>query len=255
MILFTSAKAHQSNPRPSVSSLMLGLFFVALMLFQQQVLAQDIKDFQAKFHVEAMSMNLGIAKHKWQCKQENCFLISDAKPSGLAALFFSDSSLETVSFKQSENQLLWQGYRKVGFSEKNGEKVQKITELKLNQDKVVCPQKSKQWPAKEKMFDALSIGYAIWHAKLNQQSLDGFVLIDPNFQTELKLQATNSNAVIALDFGEDNMDAVKYHFVSPKADIELWLLPEFNYFPGKVRIKNQENKTLTLSLAEPPKPL
>ncbi|WP_168188904.1 DUF3108 domain-containing protein [Thiomicrorhabdus sediminis] len=255
MDLFTSARTHHSNIRPSISNLMPGLLFSALMLFQHQAAAQSIQDFQAKFHVEAMGMNLGIAKHQWQCKQENCFLISDAKPSGLAALFFTDSSLETVSFKQSEKQLLWQGYRKVGFSEKNGTKTQKITELKLNQDTVVCPQKNKQWPVKEKMFDALSIGYAVWHAKLNRQSLDHFVLIDPNFQTELKLQSKNNNARIALDFGEDNMDAVKYHFVSPKADIELWLLPEFNYFPGKVRIKNQENKTLTLSLAEPPKPL
>lgn len=217
--------------------------------------ATPLPYFKAQFNVEALGLNLGLAKHSLQCQSENCTLKSDAKPTGFAAAFFKDSSHETIQLKQTQNELIWQSYHKLGISYKNDKAKQKIINLKLDaeQNKVVCPEKKREWPSQAKLFDVMSIAYAIQHAKLNNDTLENFTLQDTNFQDKLTLKSSNPKDFIDLDFADDSLTAVKYLFTSQHAKIELWLLPKYNYFPGKIRIVNKDDKTITLSLAEPPK--
>ncbi|BCN93674.1 hypothetical protein THMIRHAM_14590 [Thiomicrorhabdus immobilis] len=254
-------KAFQSKTRIAKSRLhrsaKLGIALLSALplLFSPSAYSAELPNFKAEFNVQALGLNLGQAKHSMQCTAGNCTLKSDAKPSGLAAAFFKDSSHETIQLKQTQDTLSWQSYHKLGISYKDGKSKEKVTNLKLDpkQNKVIYPEKNREWPMQPQLFDVMSIAYAIQHAKLNNASLQNFTLQDTNFQDKLVLKSTNQHDFVGLDFADNNLDAVKYHFTSQHAEIELWLLPKYNYFPGKIRILNKDEKTITLSLAEPPK--
>lgn len=234
---------------------LLGLFLLAT--FASPLQAQNLPNFKAQFAVEALGMELGKAKHAFNCQNNQCKLVSNAKPEGLAALLFSDSAVETVQLQQNSDSLQWLSYHKLGTSKKDGKTVKKHTTLKYLKDKnqVIYIEKNRNWPAKPKTFDSISIAYAIQHAHLNQLAVNDFVLQDTNFQEKLRLKNIDKQSWVSLSFAEHDLDAVKYHFVSEHAEVEIWLLPKFNFFPGQVRVLNNDDKTITLSLAEPPEQL
>ncbi|HHS99423.1 MAG TPA: DUF3108 domain-containing protein [Thiomicrospira sp.] len=217
--------------------------------------ATELRNFKAVFDVEAVGLTLGQAKHSMHCKDSICTLKSDAKPSGFAAAFFKDSSHETIKLKQNDTMLSWLSYSKLGISYKDDKAKEKTIHLQLNAEKnsVICPEQQREWPVQPQLFDVISISYAIQHAKLNDLPLTNLTLQDTNFQDKLKLKSTDNNDFLEFDFADNHLDAVKYHFTSKHAEIELWLLPKYDYFPGKIRIVNKKEKTITLSLAEPPK--
>ena len=231
------------------SAILLGLFSI------NPSYSAELSDFKATYDVDALGLTLGQAKHQFTCQNSNCVLKSDAKPSGFAAAFFKDSSHETIHLKQTKDNLTWQSYHKLGISYKDDKAKEKHQNFVFNADKnsVVYPEKAREWPMQPKLFDSISIAYAIQHAVINQQPIDSFTLQDGNFQDKLNLKSTDKHNFVALDFADDNIDAVKYRFTSQHVEIELWLLPKYNYFPGKIRIVNKEEKTITLTLAEPPK--
>ncbi len=236
------------------------LFTPALIMgffaFSPVAFAEKIPDFKASFEVEAMGMSLGKAKHQLRCQDSDCTLTNQAKPEGFAAMLSSDSSIERVKLKQTENGLFWLSYHKTGYSKKNGQERKKVSILeKSHTDNKVTffrnQKKKSEWPIQNKLFDTVSLAYAFQHAYLNQNPLDQFVLQDTNFQDKLELK-TQKNDSIDLGFA-DRINAVKYRLVSQNVQIELWLIPEYNYFPGRMRIVNQNDKTITLSLVKPPK--
>jgi len=236
----------------------LSTLFLLLSSFNAPAQAQALKNFSAQFEVEALGMTLGLAKHTFSCQSSNCTLTSSAKPSGFAAMLSSDSSTETIKLKQTDGTVQWLSYHKVGLTEKNGKPVTKEVSLKLDNAKNKIfffknQRKKREWPAKERVFDSISLGYAMQHAKLNNRQLDDFVLQDSNFQDKLNLQHPEKKTTIKTSFSDRALQASKYSFTSEHVEIELWLLPKYNFFPGKIRIVNQHDKTITLSLAEPPK--
>ncbi|WP_321323961.1 DUF3108 domain-containing protein [Thiomicrorhabdus sp.] len=234
---------------------LVGFIMLFLSLFiSLPAYSVELPNFKAVFDVEAIGITLGQAKQSFICQQQKCTLKSDAKPSGLAAAFFKDSSHETVQLLQNDNQLNWLSYHKLGISYKGDKAKEKHLNLTYNAktDMVDYPQKKREWPMRENLFDSVSIAYAIQHAILNKQPIDNFTLQDSNFQDKLIHKATDKHNFVDLDFADDSLDAVKYSFTSNHVNIELWLLPKYNYFPGKIRIVNKEEKTITLSLAEPP---
>lgn len=246
----TAVSSKQTTQRHFVST----LFSVALLSFSMASHAVELPNFSSVYDVEAMGLTLGQAKQSFTCQKTNCILKSDAKPSGFAAAFFKDSSHETIQLIQTTNQLTWQSYHKLGISYKNNQPKEKHLNLSRNLEKnsVVYREKNRQWPLKANLFDSVSIVYAIQHAVINQQSIESFTLQDSNFQDELLLQSTDMNDSIYVEFEEDELNATKYIFSSEHVEIELWLLPKYNFFPGKIRIINKEEKTITLTLSEPP---
>jgi len=231
-----------------------GLFLLSLFLVLPAK-AADLPNFRAVFNVEALGLTLGQAKQSFICKDQNCTLTSDAKPSGLAAVFFKDSSHETIKLTQKDNTFTWLSYHKLGISYKDGKPTEKNLNLIYHPETgmINCPEKNRQWLMTGKVFDSISIAYAIQHAVINKQPVNNFTLQDSNFQDTLMHKNTDKHAYVDLDFSDDTLDAVKYSFNSQHVNIELWLLPKYNYFPGKIRIINKDEKTITLSLAEPPK--
>ena len=227
------------------------------LLLTQPLHAAKLSNFKAVFDVETAGIILGQAKHSMQCHNSTCTLKSDAKPSGFAAVFFKDSSHETITLKQTENTLTWQSYHKLSISYKNDIAKEKTINLKLiaAENKVIYSEKKHEWPMQSQLFDVMSMAYAIQHAQLNNLPMNKFTLQDSNFQDKLTLKSTNTSALIGFEFADSDLDAVKYRFTSQHAEIELWLLPKYNYFPGKIRVINKDEKTITLSLAEPPKTL
>lgn len=234
-------------------------FFLAVSLFTLSNIssANSLKDFKAEYNVEAMGMTLGKAKHSLKCQENNCTLTSTAKPSGIAAMMSSDSSVEKIQLQQAGNRLTWLKYDKTGISKKDGKVRNKNSTLELigSEHKIAYFRNNKRkrdWPSQPRTYDSVSIAYAIQHAKLNKLSVNGITLQDSNFQDKLTLKS-NTHGKINLSFADEALNAVKYRLESKNVKIDLWLLPKYNYFPGKMRIVNQNNQTITLSLVEPPK--
>ena len=217
--------------------------------------AQKLPEFKASFSVEALGMTLGEAKQSFSCMAEKCTLTSDAKPSGLAALFSSDSSHESVELINTDKELIWQQYTKIGTRVKDGKSKQKTTTLirDTQSDQISYAQKNRSWPNQAKVYDALSLAYAIQYAVLNEQSLQDFYLQDTSFQDKLLLKQKPTIDSIELSRTNKSFSALKYEFSSEHTQIELWLLPNYSYFPGKIRVVNHHQKTITLTLAELPK--
>jgi hypothetical protein len=226
-----------------------------LILFSSSSLAQSLSPFKAEFEVEALGMVLGKAKHAMDCQQNHCTLTSDAKPSGLAAMLSSDASFEEVTLVQNGAELKWLKYKKTEHTKKNGEPRTKIKTLTLNEtnNTIVYQKNKRQWPAKANTYDSISLAYAIQHAELNEKKVDNFVLQDTHFQAPLKLKSRTDNSSVELNFADYKLDAVKYQFTSSHAQVDIWLLPKYNFFPGKIKILNKKKQTIQLTLAEPPK--
>ncbi|GKT12183.1 MAG: hypothetical protein ISEC1_P1158 [Thiomicrorhabdus sp.] len=221
-------------------------------------LTATIPDFQSTYDVNAFGANLGQARNSFKCIGENCTLISSAKPSGFAALFIKDSSVETIKLKQTDQSIEWQSYHKLGISENNGKRVQKHTNLRLDEksQQIQAPEKERSWPAQPNLFDVMSISYALQYYKLNNQSIKKLDLHiqDSNFQEKLKILTADQSDNIDLAFSPFEVKALKYSLDSQNYQIDLWLLPNKQFFPAKIRVINKhEDKTITLKLAEQPK--
>jgi hypothetical protein len=213
---------------------------------------KTIKDFNAVFTVEAMGMVLGKVRQTWRCLQAQCILSSTAKPEGIAALFTSDYSIETVYLEPQEENLEWLKYHKLGVTYKNGVAIKKNETLIRDNNKITYVEKQKSWPAQHKVFDSISIAYAVQTALMNSQPINGFFVQDTQFQDKLNL-TNKTYQELDLGFTSEPVDAIKLSFDNQHSEIELWLLNQEDYFPGKIRVKNYNNKTITLTLAEQPK--
>lgn len=248
---------------PSKTSLV-GLLMIFTTLFFTQhshaSFAVPLPNFTSSYHVNAFGVDLGKAQQTFSCEQENCTLVSSAKPSGLAALLFSDSSIETIKLKQTEDNLIWLSYHKLGISKKNGKEVQKHTTMVRDEanNQIHFIEKNRTWPIQINTFDIMSISYAIQYFKLNNRPLKDLELHiqDSNFQEPLQFKIIDQPDELNLKFSYTPLKTLKYTFESKQSRIELWLLPNKQYFPAKIRLINKkEDKTITLNLAELPKPL
>ncbi len=220
--------------------------------------ATTLPNFKTSYDVNAFGVELGKASHQFQCQQEDCTLISRAKPSGLAAMFFSDSSIETSQLKQTKDNLVWLSYHKIGISKKDGKKIKKHTSLKRDEEskQILFIEKNRTWPIQDNTFDIMSLAYAIQYFTLNNRPLNTLELHiqDSNFQEKLRVKTIEQSDSLKFKFSNKHFKAVKYVLESQQFKIELWLLPNHQYFPGKIRLINKkEDKTITLNLAELPK--
>jgi len=254
--------------QPPVHFLLIGLIQLSL---SGTALANKIPDFESQYYVNAFGIELGKATHRFNCQKptdakaestpQNCTLISSAKPTGLAALLFKDSSIETIQLTQSDQALKWLSYHKLGLAYKDGKKTEKRTTLTLDESlgQVTSLEKQKQWPAQPYQYDAISIAYAIQYYKLNHQrpiQEIPFVLQEKNSQEKVHFTTLDKAEVIEFEFSDSLYESLKYVFSSQHSKIELWLLPNYDYFPSKIRITNKaEDRTITLTLAELPKRL
>lgn len=224
-----------------------------LLLTIPQSYAATLPNFTSAYSVNAFGVDLGKAKHTFHCQDNDCTLTSIAKPSGLAALFVKESSIETIKLIQSDDELKWLSYHKLGLSEKGGKQIEKQTTLTRDDalQQIWHAEKQRSWPIQKDIFDLMSIAYAIQYNKLNNRPLNTLYIQDSNFQDALTLISTKESEKLNLEFKKQDLDAVRYTFDSHNSKIELWLLKNEHYFPGKIRVTHKENnRAITLNLAE-----
>ena len=239
---------------PTFSKKILTLISAAFFAFvSTHSSAATLPNFSAVYDVNAFGVDLGKAKQTFTCQNSDCTLISTAKPSGLAALFFKDSSVETIKLTQTDETFKWLSYHKLGISEKDGVETQKHTTLTRDEpnQQIWHSEKQKAWPIQDHIYDLMSIAYAIQYNKLNNRSLTDFYIQDNNFQDKLTLNSADDAEELEFEFTENTINTVRYTFESHNSKIELWLLPNHLYFPGKIRVTHkEEDRAITLNLAE-----
>lgn len=242
---------------PSLGLLFTLFFSQWLLFFSPPSFAATLPNFKATYEVDAFDIILGKANYAFNCQQTDCTLTSSAKPSGLARLFTSDSSYETAKFTQTKQDLTWLSYHKLGLSEKNGKTIEKTVTLtrEERQKRIWHSEKEKAWPIQTNIYDLMSIAFAIQYYKLNNRPLPELNLYiqDNNFQESIAFETVDKAETIGFEFADDELEALRYTFASHNSKIELWLLENHHYFPGRIRITNkEEDRTITLNLAELP---
>ncbi|WP_319381633.1 DUF3108 domain-containing protein [Thiomicrorhabdus sp.] len=226
---------------------------LSLMLTPMLAHAQAIPAFKADFSVKAFGFNLGLAHQNMTCDEAlNCTIESVAKPEGWIANFVDESSIESIELQQAADRFKWVSYQKTTLKK---DRVAKIETLKRNQSekRIEYVEKQRFWPQQPNVYDASSLAYAIQYWKLNNQPLEEIYLQDNKHQEKLHFNRIDQAVKLELPFRKKDLNALRYDFSSRQASIQLWLLPDYDYFPGKIRIENtDEDRVIILTLAKPP---
>ncbi len=221
--------------------------------------AAVIKDFKASFEVDAFDIKLGTSQQTFRCEQQNCTLTATASPSGIASWFLHEETEEIIHLQQTESGFAWQSYQKITRSTSEKGKILKTVNFVKTDSmpvRVNYIEKERFWPIKPKLYDMVSIAYALQYAKLNKQPLNGFHLQDTNLQEAVDISDSNPIESLELADLETTVDAERFEFETSKAKIKVWLLPSYDYFPGRIDVYNiEKDKTITLLLEELPETL
>lgn len=217
---------------------------------------QPIPDFDATFLVHAYGVDLGKSRHQLHCTQQDCVLETLSKPEGWVKIFFKDSAEEKIQLKQTAQSILWQGYQKLATRYKGDDAKIKSTTFELESDgqQIVYLEKKRQWPWNPGVFDATSIAYAIqWYALNNKDLATTQLTLQTNKkQYPIEFSILAHQETLKLEYGKE--PSQKYRFGNQRFEIDLWLLPEKQYFPGKLRIYDrEEDKSIVLVLEKAPK--
>jgi len=251
----------QNSNKPAYSSIKQSVSFsLALSLLAGtsfSVHAKTVPEFDATFNVHAIGIDLGESKHTFRCEENQCTLKAVSEPQGLARLLINESSQETIKLYQDDQRFEWQSYEKKAGKDLSDPSTLKTKYLyvdKRTPPQIVYPKKNRSWPVKDKLYDVVSLAYAVQYYLINQQPLINLHLQDYKYQESLSI--TRNPAVKELEFFDEESwaKAVQYEFTTSKAKVKIWLLPTYHYFPGRVDVYNiQKDKTITLLLQEPPK--
>ncbi|BBP46222.1 hypothetical protein THMIRHAS_15950 [Thiosulfatimonas sediminis] len=172
----------------------------------------------------------------------------------MARWFVKDSAKETIQLHQSQTEFSWHGYQKQVIRPSGSQKKDKFTTYQVANQELLYLEKNLKFTWSPGLFDSTSIVYAIqWYAKqhrdLNQAKLQLHV---GKKQYPLHFSEQYQAAMVQLGYGRSA--AEKFRFGNQRYEIDLWLLPQVEYFPGKVRIYDREEKqTLLLTLQKLPK--
>lgn len=256
----------QSQSPIFISSRFTSVFLISALLAlllstSFAVQAKTLPNFKAEYDVQFMGFNLGLAHHQFSCQADQCTLTSNAKPEGWIARFVNESTKERITIHQTDAnkghpaKFLWQSYHKTLYRKKSDKLIVKNYDLVRRDGKILYLQSESplSWPARQGIYDAVSMAYAIQFRQLNQQPFSNLVLQDEKGQYPLTLTQSESDS-IEVDWEEDELSTQQLRFKSSKANIKVWLAPSLNFFPVQVEVYNKETrKTVTLTLHRLPK--
>ena len=235
------------------------ILLATALLCSKPAQAASINAFDAVYNVHALGMTLGVSKHRFRCEQTQCTLQAVSKPQGLAKLLINEQSEETIKLAQTQNTLRWLSYqKKYGPDLSNPSSLKTQTFYLSDQlpNQVYNPKRQKSWPVQPQLYDSISLAYAVQFNVLNKKPLNGFFLQDRKRQEAIKFIASFYEVDLTLDNGQTYSKTPLFEFQSLEADIKVWLLTEYDFFPARVDVYNRkQNKTVTLLLQEPPKML
>ncbi len=235
-------------------SLTLLLFFSFVSSSQ----AVELSPFQATFNVKIFGMTLGEVKQSLSCDylqpRRNCLLTSTAIPPSWAERFINESAIEKIWFTQTSSTLNWQKYQKYltrRYDDRTEKKI--ITFIKKPEtNQIIFIEKDKAWPLQTKVFDEISVIYALQHALLNKQPLNGFYVQGDKEQRAISTRIKSTHKEIDLPFGDD-VETTLIEFENSKIVAKIWFINIDRYFPGRIEITDKkEDRTVTLELQELP---
>jgi len=214
--------------------------------------AQPLTDFNAVFDVDVYGFTVGKATQKFNCNNQTktCLLTSVAKAPSWAKRFINESAIEKTTFHQTDTQLEWLEYHKSLTRRYDDRTEHKTITLKKQplKNQITFVEQQKHWAIQDKVFDEISISYAIQHAILNNQPLKGFFLQGDKQQQALTIYVDETDEIIDLPF-EEYLNTTLIVFKNANIDAQVWLLNDHNYFPGRIEITNRKtDKTITLEL-------
>ncbi len=231
---------------------------VILNFLLQPVLAnpanQPLKNFNAIFDVYVFGFDIGDANHKLACNNSLCQLTSEAIPTKWARRWVNEEMLETIQLDQSNNNIMLLEYKQLITRHKNNETTKKTVTLRrdIENNQIKFIEEQKIFAAPLHAFDMISITYAIQYLVKNQQPISDLFLQDKDYQRKITFSESFKKDKISLNFAE-LIPTLHFAFSNEEVDAELWLIPELNYFPGKIKVHNKEkNRTVTLRLQNKP---
>lgn len=222
-----------------------------LMLYYPQTFAQS---FEAEFAVRVMGFNIGTVYQNMKCEDENCVLTSEANPPRWARRFINESTLETIHLTINDQAFQWHRYHK-DLERRYSDRTVNI-EVDLiaqpEQDKIIFPQREREWPYSPYAYDLISLAYALqYYAKTD--SLPDFILQEEKQQTAVEFSRKNHATRTHLNY-QSNADARLFEWTTPTLEVKVWLIESLDLFPGKIEVFNKEhNRRILLTLDRQPK--
>lgn len=239
---------------PAFRHIQLALIALSALALPSYTFAKPLPQFQAQFEVDAFGIKLGTSEQNLKCIENSCTLTATATPSGLARLFVNEQTEEIIQLQQTDTDFIWQSYQKTTI--KKGKVSKTVRFVTTDDNQIHYVEKDRFWPQNPNVFDMVSIAYALQFHLLNQKPLNGFYLQDTGSQDAVTIQTLEGKNRIDLADMETTLEAQGLAFETPKAKIKIWLLPAYDYFPGRIEVYNiEKDKTITLLLEEPPKTL
>lgn len=209
-------------------------------------------NFKADFSVHVLGFNIGTINHEMRCEHQNCTLTNDASPPSWAQRFINESSFETIRLQVKGANLEWLSYHKALTRRYSNETKLIDTHLTLEGDRIVYPEKQREWPSAPYVFDMISLGYALQFYALQHEQMPPFVLQDDRQQQALTFTTQNKPSRTHLNY-KSNVNARLYEWNTDDFDVKIWLIDELNHFPGRIEIFNKrEDRRIRLSLEQPP---
>jgi hypothetical protein len=209
-------------------------YWVLTLLLNLSATAVAASAHTLRYDVIAFGTHIGESRQKLDCKASGaCKLQAETFPTGLARLFTQEQLYETSRFSRSP-QPAWQRYEKKKYE--NGRLVRTVT-LEHRGEHIVYLEKQRRFPAKDPVFDALSLPFVLHLWKQPPASL---YLQDDNWQDALRSAVWKKNVQL-------NEQAVHfYHLKGTHVDIQVWLDPQSG-IPVQLIVHNLDrNRRITL---------
>lgn len=230
--------------------------FFALTLFMSLAQAKTLAPFDAKFDVRVLGFNVGTAYQSMKCQESQCVISSVAKPPSWARAFINESAIEKIRIVQTPNEFRWIEYKK-HLTRHYDDRTEKKTYTLVRRsgvEQIEYLEKNKQWPAHSLVYDMISLAYGIQFQVLNKGDLNDFYLQDEKSQQRIQFSERFKKESIDLPYADD-AQTLRFAFHNDKIAAKLWLIPERNYFPGRIEIENKdEDRTIVLELKQLKRP-
>lgn len=235
------------------------LLALLTLLATHSTQAATLKDFNATFDVRVFGFTIGEVTQKFKCSQDDqlCQLSSEAIPPKWAKRFINESAIEKIQLHQTEEHFTLLEYKKYltrEYDDRTENKTYTIQRETTPKAQLRYLEKDQTWPDQALAFDMISIAYAIQYQVLNQRPLDNFYLQDEKEQQAIVFTKSFVKDELEPDFADKPLTALRFEFSNAKIAAKLWLLPQEQYFPGKIEILNkEEDRRIILEINKRPK--
>lgn len=236
-------------------SIALSTWLISFCLITMPInsIAQAI-DFEAKFNTRLMGIHVGTVSQNMSCIDGLCTLKNQAIPPGWAKLFINESSIETIKLHYHQDHLEWLHYHKE-LERRYSDRTKHITvDIKADREKdqIISVQEKLTWPYHPHAYDMISIVHALRFYVQQNQTIPALVLQEEREQNPVDFKVQNQKTTTHTGFKSD-LSARYFEWDTQRQHIKIWLLEDYDMFPGRIDFYNkQHDRRVVLVLEQPP---